>query len=288
MKAKIRDTEIFFDVLGEAIEYKDNIVHEKPVMFCVHGGPGGDHSAFKKYCGQLQHDVQLILFDHRGSGRSLRGDPATYSLENNVDDMEALRQHLGLESIIVYGHSYGGVVATAYALKYPKHVAKLILGVTAVDSSFLAAAQQNLLTRGTPEQIAWGEKLFQHGFSSDGDYKNFFKAMATLYSNKARQDGVNIAAFDHMILSHECINRGFTGFLKEIDFMPELHRIKCPTLVFGGRDDWVCPPEYSEKIAAAIAGATLVMFECSGHSVPMDEPEKYIKMLRDFVLTAPS
>lgn len=288
MKAKIRDTEIFFDVLGEAIEYKNDKVREKQVMFCVHGGPGGDHSVFKKNCSKLQNDVQLILFDHRGCGRSMRSNPETYTLENNVDDMNALRQHLGLDKIIVYGHSYGGLVATAYALKYPEHVVKLILGVTAIDYTFLDAAQKKLQARGTPEQIAWGEKLFVSGFNNDQEFKDFFKAMATLYSNKAKQEGVNVAAFDNMILSYECINHGFTGFLKDIDLMPELHKIHCPTLVFGGRDDWVCPPEYSEKIAAGIAGAKLVMFEKSGHSVPMDEPQKYIEMMREFVLSASS
>ena len=128
MKAKIRDTELFFDVLGAGIEFTEDAAVEKPAMFLLHGGPGMDHSSFKNYCPELQDIAQLIMMDHRGCGRSRRGDPQSYHLQNNID---ALREYLGFEKIIVYGHSYGGMIAQGYALKYPQHVAKLILGVTA-------------------------------------------------------------------------------------------------------------------------------------------------------------
>ena len=64
----------------------------------------------KTYCAELQDDAQLVMMDHRGCGRSKRGDPQTYTLENNIADIEALRDYLGLDKIIVYGHSYGGLI----------------------------------------------------------------------------------------------------------------------------------------------------------------------------------
>ena len=62
----------------------------------IHGGPGGDHSGFKPSFSPLAARMQLVYFDHRGQGRSAAGDPATYTLDENVEDMEALRRHLGL------------------------------------------------------------------------------------------------------------------------------------------------------------------------------------------------
>ena len=62
--------------------------------------------------------MQLVYFDHRGQGRSARGAKETYTLDNNVEDMEALRQHLGLDQIVVIGASYGGMVALTYASRY--------------------------------------------------------------------------------------------------------------------------------------------------------------------------
>jgi proline iminopeptidase len=66
--------------------------------------------------------AQVIYFDHRGQGRSDRGDPAMHTLDENVEDMEALRQYLGLGPVISIGTSYGGMVATAHAARYPASV----------------------------------------------------------------------------------------------------------------------------------------------------------------------
>jgi proline iminopeptidase len=70
MKAKIRGTEIYFDVAGMQLSpVKDHFV-EKPVLFMLHGGPGGDHLRFKQHSLELQDTAQLIFIDHRGCGRS--------------------------------------------------------------------------------------------------------------------------------------------------------------------------------------------------------------------------
>jgi proline iminopeptidase len=95
MRAKLRDTEIYFDVEGMGLVPDGRIMREKPVAFVIHGGPGGDHSSFKPVMSPLAERMQLVYFDHRGQGRSARGDPAKYTLDENVDDMEALRRHLG-------------------------------------------------------------------------------------------------------------------------------------------------------------------------------------------------
>jgi len=94
MRAKIRDTEIFFDTQGSALVVDGSQMREQPVAFIVHGGPGVDHSSYKLSFAPLSQNMQLVYFDHRGQGRSARGDKQTYTLENNVEDMEALRQHL--------------------------------------------------------------------------------------------------------------------------------------------------------------------------------------------------
>ena len=284
MKAKIRDTELFFDVLGSAIEFTQDGVMEKPVMFLLHGGPGLDHSVFKNYCPELQDSVQMVMMDHRGCGRSKTGDPQTYTLENNIEDIEMLRDYLGLNKIIVYGHSYGGMVAQGYALKYPERVAKLILGVTVSDSDFYVAARRNLQVRGNKKQIAWGEKLFNGGFENNEELKQFFIDMAPIYSNKANREGINVQAFDNMLLTYEATNKGFAEFMSELNYTPDLHKINCPVLVFAGRDDWICPPEFAERIAMEIPNAQLRIFEDSSHSVAMDAHDEYIQTLRNFIV----
>ena len=81
---------------------------ERPVVFLLHGGPGGDHASYKTNTAALRDVAQLVYIDHRGSGRSSKADPETYTLENNIDDLDALREHLGIERITLLGSSYGG------------------------------------------------------------------------------------------------------------------------------------------------------------------------------------
>ena len=119
MRAKVRDTELYFDVDGMGLVPESAAMKERPVLFLLHGGPGGEHSSFKTQMAGLRDVAQLVFLDHRGSGRSQHGEASTWTLENNIEDLEALRQYLGLDRISVLGSSYGGIVAQGYAVRYP-------------------------------------------------------------------------------------------------------------------------------------------------------------------------
>ena len=138
MKARIRDTELYFDIDGAGLVDDGGTLRDKPVAFVIHGGPGSDHTGFRAPLAPLAEKVQLVYFDHRGSGRSARGDVSKYTLDENVEDMEALRRHLGLGPIVSIGTSYGGIVAMAHAARFPGSVSHLILIVTAAHSGFIA------------------------------------------------------------------------------------------------------------------------------------------------------
>ena len=84
MRALIRDTEIFFDIDGMGLVPDGAGMRERPAAFILHGGPGGEHSDLKPAFGPLADSLQLVYFDHRGQGRSARGDPSSYTLDENV------------------------------------------------------------------------------------------------------------------------------------------------------------------------------------------------------------
>src|SRR5579863_5866574 len=154
MFAAIRGTRLYFDVEGSGLVPDGPTRRERLVAFLIHGGPGGDHSGFKPSMSPLSERMQLVYFDHRGQGRSDPGDPATYTLDENVEDMEALRKHLGLGPIVSIGTSYGGMVAMAHAARYPDAVSRLVLIVTAAHGGFVERAQAIVRERGTAEQQA--------------------------------------------------------------------------------------------------------------------------------------
>jgi proline iminopeptidase len=287
MRAKVRDTELYFDVDGMGLVPRGDRMVERPVLFLVHGGPGGEHSRFKTHSGALREVAQLVYVDHRGSGRSAIGDPATYTLDNNVDDLEALREHLGLDRISMLGSSYGGMVAQGYALRYPHRLANLILVCTAPSYRFLADARTFVQSRGTPHQVRVCQRLWDGAFDSVDQLREFFFVMGPLYSRRFRPEEFE-EGWQRGVHSVVPLNRGFGDFLRRFDFTDRLHEIPCPTLVLAGAHDWICAPQHARLIADRIPRAHLKVFPDSAHLVAVDEPEAYLAAVRGFLTHAPA
>lgn len=285
MRAAIRDTEIYFDIEGAGLVPDGDRMREQPVAFVLHGGPGGDHSGFKPGMTPLASRMQLVYIDHRGQGRSAKGDPQRYTLDENVEDMEALRRHLGLGPIVSIGTSYGGMVALAHAARYPASVSHLVLIVTASHAGFNVRAQQIVAERGTPEQKAVCGQLWAGELDTEAKLRHYYDVMGPLYS--VRFDPNTAAASrSRGILTPEALNRAFApgGFLQSFDLRPELSRITAPTLIMAGRHDWICPVEFSEEIHRLIPGSDLRIFEHSSHSIRADEPEALRDAIAGFVV----
>lgn len=285
MRARIRDTEIYFDVEGAGLVPDGKRMREKPVAFVIHGGPGGDHSGFKPGMSPLAEKMQLVYFDHRGQGRSARGDTAKYTLDENVEDMEALRLHLGLGPIVSIGTSYGGMVAQAHAARYPKSVSHLILIVTSSHAGFNQRARQIVAERGTPEQKAVCDDLWSGKLDTVEKMRHFYDLMGPMYSRKFDPAAAAISR-ERGILSPEATLKAFApgGFLQSYDLRPELKNITAPTLILAGRHDWICPPEFSEEIHRLIPGSDLRIFEESSHSIRGDEPQGLNDAIAGFVV----
>ncbi len=286
MRARIRDTEIYFDVDGMGLIPDGDRMRERPVLFLLHGGPGGDHASFKSQATANLRDVaQLVFVDHRGSGRSKAADPKTYTLENNIDDVDALREYLGLEQISLLGSSYGGMVAQGYAIRHAKHLANLVLVATAPSYHFMESAKQVLQERGTPDQIRVCEWLWNGTFETDEQLYEYYKVMGPMYATTFDE-----AKFENGwgrgIRNFAQLNFGFSGFLKTFDFTDRLSTITCPTLVLGGAKDWICAPEHSRVIAERIPRAHLKIFANSAHSIAQDEPTAFEAAVRGFLTYA--
>ena len=288
MRAKIRDTEIFFDIEGAGLVADGPRMREKPPAFIIHGGPGGDHSDLKARFSALGDRMQLVFFDHRGQGHSARGNAAKYHLDENVDDMEALRLHLGLGPIVSIGTSYGGMVAMAHAARYPASVSHLVLCVTAAHSGFMSRAQQIVAERGTAEQRTVCDQLFAGELDTVEKVHHYYEVMGSLYAVKHNAAEAK-AGRARGITNPEALNRAFGpgGFLRSYDLRPELANIVAPTLIIAGRHDWICAPEFSEEIHRLIPGSDLRIFEESSHSVRVDEPQKLIDAISGFIVYQP-
>jgi proline iminopeptidase len=285
MRATLRDTELYFDVEGMGLVPDGARMRERPVAMLVHGGPGSDHTGFKPAFSPLALRMQLVYFDQRGHGRSARGDARRYTMDESVEDMEALRRHLGLGAVVSIGHSYGGMVAMAHAARYPASVSHLILIVTASHSGFIARAMEIVRERGTPEQQAAAEKLFSGTLTTTADMRAFYATMGPLYSRRFDPRMTDGWSDERLIPSLEAYERGFGagGFLHGFDLRPELKAITAKTLICAGRHDWITAPEFSEELHRLIPGSELRIFENSSHMIRADEHEDLMAALLGFI-----
>ena len=287
MFAAVRGTQIYFDVEGAGLVPDGPRMRERPVAMLIHGGPGGEHGGFKPAFTPLAAEMQLNYFDHRGHGRSGLADPdaeaARFTLDENVEDMEALRRYLGVGPIVSIGTSYGGMVAMAHAARYPDAVSHLILIVTAAHGGFVSMAEATVRARGNAEQRRVCETLWAGGFRTSEEVGRYYEAMGPLYSRhyNAAAAAVGQARGIH---SPVPLNRAFGpgGFLRTFDLRPELARITAPTLILAGRHDWICPPVFSEEIHRLMPGSELRIFEDSSHSIRVDQPAEMLAAIGRF------
>src|ERR1051325_11154051 len=177
----------YIDAKGILIYYQ-TIGQGAPLMI-VHGGPGASHDYLMPYLLPLARGNKLIFIDERGSGRSEKlQDAAQYTVENMVEDVESVRQALHLGKISLLGHSYGGVLAQAYAFKYQQNLPHLILGGTFYSTSamnkVLAAEKQSM----PPEALTKLQELEKAGLFGKG--KDWEKGRYTNdYASLAWGDG---------------------------------------------------------------------------------------------------
>src|SRR5437879_6796788 len=127
MHVVVNGVRLFFDVEGASLVPNGGAMREKPTLLLLHGGPGLDHSIYKPAFSSLADLAQVVFLDHRGNGRSDPGPRESWTLAQWADDVRAFCDALGIARPIVYGASFGGTVALAYATRHPAHPAKLLL-----------------------------------------------------------------------------------------------------------------------------------------------------------------
>jgi proline iminopeptidase len=279
--AKINGVNLYFDVEGSGLVPEGGGMKEKEVCFVLHGGPGMDHTYFKPYLSPLAEDMQLVYVDHRNTGRSERVPLESCTIEQMADDIEVLRQYLGLGKITVMGNSYGGFWALTYALRHSGSLNKLILITTSPSHEFYEGAKAEAARKGTPEQIAAVPDVFEGKISSQEDFGKWWDLMAPLYYH--RWDEGYREGFKRGTSNAACASYMFRDVIPAYDVRPRLGEIPVPTLVLGGRHDWVTPCGESEIIASGIPDSELVIFEESGHLPFVEEQDRFVEVVRRFM-----
>jgi proline-specific peptidase len=279
MRVNIGDVRLFFDVEGAKLRPDGAKMREVPTVVLLHGGPGFDHASFKPDFSRLAETVQVVYLDHRGNGRSDRGDPAKWKLAQWGDDVRAFCEALEIERPIVLGVSFGGMVAMSYATRHPEHPAKLVLSSTAA-----VTRQDRTLEMFDKLGGAEAREAARRFFENPGPEQmaEYTKKCLPLY-NRTPSPPENM---QRAVMNPKLMADFFLHEERIFNFLPDLGKIKCPTLITAGDLDPITPLADSKDIAAAMTPgvARLEVFESAGHGVHRDQPDRFFKMLDEFIL----
>lgn len=280
---------------GRVVEWEALGDGTEPLVW-VEGGPGLPAHLARADVVPVLDRFRCHLVNAPGSGRST--PPATetgYGLEAIVGFFEAWRRAVGLGPVTLMGHSWGGLVAPAWAALHPEGVRRLIVisgyaGAGSVDAAETAAEQQRALDRIRDRPWfadawrAWEDCLNETGWPEE-DLVETFRAILPFYFAEP-EDPVSVAHIERIrreLRWHPPIVDAWTGAREDADYKPLFARIQCPTLVIAGEHDWICGPAWNRALADVIPGARLVELPGVGHLPQYEAPEAFRAVIDEWL-----
>jgi proline iminopeptidase len=273
-----------FEASGATIYYEVFGTASGLPLIVVNGGPGFDHTYLHTSTAwtALQNHRQIVFYDQRGTGRSL-GDHKgqTFTLKDQIADLEALRSHLGYERIDLMGHSWGGFLVMAYAATHPDRIAHL----TIVDSMSPKGFKDTIFlfddvypeTTERQAAVAFPSTMGDQAAAAT-DLREY---VSMLFYSPEKRDAF-MRDFSPSVYNKE-VNRAVSADLEQFDLTPEIRKFRFPVLVITGRFDMNVAPLVAYKIHQAIPNSQFMVFERSGHMPFYEEPDAFVATLDSFL-----
>jgi pimeloyl-ACP methyl ester carboxylesterase len=255
---------------------------EGPVLVCHGGGPGFSSLYLGDLAG-LGDELELVLLDPRGTGGSAKpSDPRAYAIEDYVSDLENLREHLGLERIQLFGHSHGGIVATAYAARHPERVERLILASTLArfspeQGAAMAAAVESHADEPWYEDARAALEAEEAGdFETDEELAELtLREFPFYFARYGEVERTYVATLGGDKPNADALRLFNQEQLPSFDLRPDLAQIAAPTLVITGEEDFITGPLSAAELSEGIPGAETVLVPGCGHFIFVEAPEAF-------------
>ncbi len=285
----------FVRINGKRIWYESEGAGEPLIL--IAGGPGFSHAYFHPFFSALADSYRVIYFDAFGTGKSERAKSAKeYSMAAAVEDVEALRKALKLEKVNVLGHSYGGFVAQVYAIKYPNAVKRLVLSNTFPSGNISQSLQNNFneeIRNQLPEVWAKVQQLRAKGFlSSSKEHQEAYNVPPTFSFFYNPENARRLPITEPNLynpdlwyaMAGDDADFVVKGELIRFDVRNDLKNLKMPVLIFAGRFDRMISPRITVQYKTSAPQAEFAMFEKSGHFPFIEETDKTLSILRNFLM----
>jgi proline iminopeptidase len=252
------------------------------------GGPGFTVDYMVPVGDFLPADYRRIYFEQRGTGKSRPATltPESMTLQVVVEDLEALRLHLKQDRLLLIGHSWGGMLAMAYAAAHPDRVDRLILiGSGGPTFEFTEWFQDNIAMRLRPEDIearSYWQEAAKNGVSADKAAIEGIKAITPGYFFDRKQGLAFAATMKDGALNPEVNAMLFGSMAKRYDLRDGLKKLDRPVLIVQGHQDPI-GDKTAEDIHALIPGSTLAYINKSGHFPWIEQPDAFRKIVATFL-----
>lgn len=276
-------------VVGKHLIFCQPVGRGRPLLV-VHGGPGLDHTYLRPWLDPLSVETRVVYSDLLGCGKSDRV-PLTGGMELWAEGIEQLRASLGIDRMILLGHSFGGYVAQEYALRHPDRLDGLVLCSTAPAFDYVEEAMANVVARGTKEQLTalqswWGAPPSDKA-RDDQAFRRMWTTVLPLYFAHYRAQ-IGAAMDARTSYSAAAFAFGMTKCLPTWSVADRLGKVRTPTLVMSGRHDWMNPVAHAgDRLAAGIPGAKHVVLEESGHFPFIEEQHAFLGAVRAWLAGLP-
>ena len=260
-------------------------------LLCLHGGPGATHDYLEPLEAMAATGRRVIFYDQLGAGNSDHPhNPSLWTVPLFVEELGVVCQALALEQVHILGQSWGGMLGMEYALTHPAGLASLIIADSPA-SMVQWVAEANRLRAELPSDVQ--QTLLQHEAAGTTNDPAYQEAVLVFYRR-------HLCRLDPW---PECLNRSFEkqaknpevyntlngpsefhviGVLRDWDIIDRLGEILLPTLVISGRYD-EATPLIAETVHHGILGSEWFLFENSAHSPHLEETERFLKVLTNFL-----
>ncbi len=269
----IDNIKIFYTVFGDLQSNS-----EKPTLIFLHGGAGlVDHTLYTSFWSRFSEESNVVFVDLRGCGRSDKGDPSKWNLEQNGKDVYLFCEALGITHPIVAGVSWGGYIAISYGIQYPEHPKALILCNT--EAKISPQARYEAFLRIATEQAANAVKAFDENWNASTD-QDYFKYCLPFYAKRAYTP----EEFGSCIRNPDLWEKYMKTEHAKFDFTDQLHQIACPVLHLAGENDPIHPVFSAEETAQKIGNNCQLEVICeTGDPVYRDKPDESAAIINNFI-----
>ncbi len=253
----------------------------------LHGGPGFDHRQFLPFIWELAQGHKVILYDQRSTGLSSGPvDSESINIDTFIDDVEAIREHFGIEQMNLLGHSWGGRLAMHYSLRHQDRLKSLILASTAASTEGFSEMRPTYEANRAPGDSELLAEIYESDGFKNGDpkaHERFWRVWFKPYFvDPSQVERMDLYFPANTIKNGNAVAGNVLQSIGEFDLHEDLKSLRIPTLILHGDAD---PLHYrnAERMHASIAGSKLEILQGVGHWLFVDGTETFSRSIRDFL-----